>query len=224
MNKKELKSSLVIGFALFAVFFGAGNLIFPPAIGIVSGTQWPIAIVGLALSAILLPIITVFAIGNMGGTTEKLCRPVAPWFSLVYLIFFIAFVGFLGVPRQGGTAIETGVFGIFTGFRGNRTALFVGLTVYFGIVYYLDCNPSKIVDRVGSFLTPFLLIILIYIIVVSIVKPIGTVADVGVEGTFTQAFLTGYQTGDVVVGIVIATMFISTIREHGYTKKKTRTA
>lgn len=220
MSKHELKNSVIIGFALFAVFFGAGNLIFPPAIGIVSGTHWVTAIAGLTLSAILLPIITVFAISNMGGETEHLCRPVAPWFSFVYLVFFVLFVGFLGVPRQGGTAIESGLFGLFPALREMKLSLFFGLVVYFSIVFYLNCNPTKIVDRVGSILTPFLLVILLYIIFMSVVRPIGVPLENGLEGTFTNAFLTGYQTGDVVVGIVVASMFVASIRDHGYTEKK----
>ena len=39
MNQKT-KDALVLGFALFAVFFGAGNLIFPPLIGVVSGSAY----------------------------------------------------------------------------------------------------------------------------------------------------------------------------------------
>lgn len=219
-KKKEFVHSFIIGFALFSVFFGAGNLIFPPAIGVASGTKWMPAIAGLTFSAIILPILTVIAIGHMDGRMEKLCRPVAPWFSGVYLIFFILFAGCLGVPRQGGTAIETGLFGLFPQFGGSKIALFIGLLIYFGLVFYLVFNPSKIVERVGKILTPFLLIILVGIVIASIVKPIGTPGDTGITNAFTNSLLTGYQTGDVVVGIVVAAMFVSSIKDYGYKDKK----
>lgn len=68
MSKSANVSALIIGFAMFAVFFGAGNLVFPPLIGLMSGTSWEIAIIGLAISAILFPIATIIAVDNMGGT------------------------------------------------------------------------------------------------------------------------------------------------------------
>ena len=70
---KKTKDALVVGFALFAVFFWAGNLIFPPLVGVVSGSGWPAAIMGLMLSGILLPIATIVAVDNMGGRFEQLC-------------------------------------------------------------------------------------------------------------------------------------------------------
>ena len=90
---KKTKDALVVGFALFAVFFGAGNLIFPPLVGVVSGSGWPAAIMGLMLSGILLPIATIVAVDNMGGRFEQLCRPVSGWFCSAYMVFFVIFIG-----------------------------------------------------------------------------------------------------------------------------------
>ena len=89
---KKTKDALVVGFALFAVFFGAGNLIFPPLVGVVSGSGWPAAIMGLMLSGILLPIATIVAVDNMGGRFEQLCRPVSGWFCSAYMVFFVIFI------------------------------------------------------------------------------------------------------------------------------------
>lgn len=100
MNQKT-KDALVVGFALFAVFFGAGNLIFPPLIGVVSGSAWPSAIAGLTLSGIMLPIATIIAVDNMGGGFERLCRPVSSWFCSAYMVFFVIFILTCGIPRQG---------------------------------------------------------------------------------------------------------------------------
>jgi len=74
MSKNANANALIIGFAMFAVFFGAGNLVFPPLIGLMSGSSWEIAIIGLAISAILFPIATIIAVDNMGGTVQAICR------------------------------------------------------------------------------------------------------------------------------------------------------
>ena len=222
MNKKT-KDALVVGFALFAVFFGAGNLIFPPLVGVVSGSGWKAATMGLALSGILLPIATIMAVDNMGGKFEQLCRPVSGWFCSAYMIFFTIFILTCGIPRQGGVGIETGLFSLLPVLQGNRTALLIGLLCYYVLVWIFTTRESSFIDIIGKYLTPFLLIILLIIVAASVFAPIGAPVDTGKTGTFTYGFLQGYQTGDVAVGIVIAGTFIASIKTKGYVKKSERT-
>lgn len=221
MNQK-LKDAIVVGFALFAVFFGAGNLIFPPLIGVVSGSGWVPAILGLVLSGILLPIATIIAVDNMGGKFERLCRPVSSWFCGAYMIFFVIFILTCGIPRQGGVGIETGLFSLIPGLQGNKVALIIGLACYYILVWIFTTRKSSFIDIIGKYLTPFLLIILVAIVVASILFPIGTPVNTGSTGNFTYGFLQGYQTGDVAVGIVIAGTFIASIKAKGYQEKSER--
>ena len=221
MNQKT-KDALVVGFALFAVFFGAGNLIFPPLIGVVSGSAWPSAIAGLTLSGIMLPIATIIAVDNMGGGFERLCRPVSSWFCSAYMVFFVIFILTCGIPRQGGVGIETGVFSVLPSLQNSRAALIIGLLCYYGLVLFFTTRKSSFIDIIGKYLTPFLLVILIIIVAASIISPIGTPVDTGSTGNFTYAFLQGYHTGDVAVGIVIAGTFIASIKAKGYQKKADR--
>lgn len=113
MSKNANTSALIIGFAMFAVFFGAGNLVFPPLIGLMSGTFWKIAIIGLAISAILFPIATIIAVDNMGGTIQAICAPVASWFTKGYMVMWIIFILTCGVPHQVGVGIESGLLSVF---------------------------------------------------------------------------------------------------------------
>ena len=210
------KDILVIGFALFAVFFGAGNLIFPPLIGVVSGNSWPAAIMGLAISGIVFPIATIIAVDHMGGEFKGLCAPVSRWFYRAYMFFFVIFILTCGIPRQGGVGIETGFFSLFPALQGSKIALVVGLLIYYGLVLFFSTRPSSVVDMIGKYLTPFLVVILAIIVISSIIWPIGIPMDTGIQGAFSYAFLQGYQTGDVAVGIVIAGTFIQAIRAKGY--------
>ena len=57
MKKNMFKDILITGFAMFAIFFGSGNLIFPPQVGLLSGEYVFWAIGGLALSGILFPML-----------------------------------------------------------------------------------------------------------------------------------------------------------------------
>ena len=146
---KKTKDALVVGFALFAVFFGAGNLIFPPLVGVVSGSGWPAAIMGLMLSGILLPIATIVAVDNMGGRFEQLCRPVSGWFCSAYMVFFVIFILTCGIPRQGGVGIETGLFSVFPILQGNRVAQLIGLLCYYVLVWILTTRKSSFIDIIG---------------------------------------------------------------------------
>lgn len=119
MSKNANTSALIIGFAMFAVFFGAGNLVFPPLIGLMSGSSWGIAILGLTISAILFPIATIIAVDNMGGTIQSICAPVASWFTRGYMVMWIIFILTCGVPRQAGVGIESGLLSVFPSLQGN---------------------------------------------------------------------------------------------------------
>lgn len=220
MNKKAVANYFLIGFSLFSVFFGAGNLIFPPAIGIQSGSAWGTAVAGISVSAVLLPILAVIAVNNMGRDLEGLSKPVAPWLCPVYILLFAFFIAPLCLSRQGGVAVETGQFGLFPALGGDRTSLFIGLLIYFGLVFLSAMRPSKVVDILGKMFVPFLLGILLLITVTAFARPIGVPGDTGIASPFTDSFLQGYQTGDVIVGLVIASVFISDIRSRGYHERK----
>ena len=85
MDSKVIKKGIIVGFALFSTFFGAGNLIFPPGIGVASGTEWISGALGLFCSGILLPVIAVIAVNNSGGDVKNILNPVTPWFYNFFL-------------------------------------------------------------------------------------------------------------------------------------------
>ena len=217
MSKNANTSALIIGFAMFAVFFGAGNLVFPPLIGLMSGSSWGIAILGLTISAILFPIATIIAVDNMGGTIQSICAPVASWFTGGYMVMWIIFILTCGVPRQAGVGIESGLLSVFPSLQGNDMLRIALLAGYFLVVLILTLRPSKIVDIVGKYLTPFLLVCLAVMIALAVLQPLGTPVAPQVDNVFSYSFLQGYQTGDVAVGIAIAGMFIASIKARGYT-------
>ena len=218
--KNPKKDVLVVGFAMFAIFFGSGNLIFPPQIGLLSGDQIIPAIVGLAFTGILFPMLAVAAVGNVGYGLKDMLQHVTPWWHYFFMALGLVAVIFGTIPRCGGVAFESGVQGIFGELPTWVRVAF--LFVFFAVSYYFAMNQSKVVDKVGNYLTPILLITLAVIIVLAIVKPIdslgeGTITTGG--ESFLNAFLTGYNTGDVGTGIICAGIFIAAFQEKGYTEK-----
>ncbi|MDF2524651.1 MAG: braB, partial [Clostridiales bacterium] len=83
MNKKTFSDVIVVGFALFAMFFGAGNLIFPPSLGLMAGDKWVFALIGFLLTGVGMPLLGILAVSKSGGTMEKFAGKVSPTFAKI---------------------------------------------------------------------------------------------------------------------------------------------
>lgn len=212
---------IIVGFAMFAIFFGAGNLIFPPHIGLQAGENWPIALVGLTIAGVALPVLAIVAVAN-AGSPERLFRPYARWFHPVFMATLL-YTGSVAtvIPRTGATAYESGVRVLFPGAE-QSVAKPVTIVVFFLIVAALTLSKSKVIDRIGKYLTPALLILLLIIVVLALFRPIGTPAE-GVSDPLRTAFITSYQTGDVATGLLTGGIFIAALAGHGYVTPKERT-
>lgn len=208
-NKK--RDTFYIGLALFASYFGAGNLIFPPFLGLVSGNQWIKGSVGLMVSAVLMPIVALYVISK-AGSVEKLTKNLHPNFSKYLLLVIMLFAGNISVPRTGAVAFELGLRAIFPNFPISVFAI-----LYFGTALYFALDLSAMVDKVARYLTPALVIILIGIILKGIFFPVNlSLSEPKVENVLVNSFLGGYQTGDLLVSFLIGTVFIGDVVRRGY--------
>ncbi|RJS61157.1 branched-chain amino acid transport system II carrier protein [Bacillus sp. PK3_68] len=211
MNK-TIQHSLILGFALFALYFGAGNLIFPPSIGNVSGTNWIPALAGFTVTGIILPLLAVIAILNAGGRFEELTRPISPWFYKVFNLLLMVGIGMLvTIPRMAATTHELGVQTLFP-----QVPSVLTIVVFFAISFYFAMDESNVIDKIGKILTPLLVIILLAVVGKGIFYPIGTPVATDLKGPFSNAFISAYQTGDIVTGIFCAPIFIAAITSYGY--------
>lgn len=216
-KKTSLKDIAVIGLALFAMFFGAGNLIFPPYLGTNAGSEWFIgfmcffiADVGLALVAIL----SMIKGGDVSiqGVTKKLGA--VP--SVIINTLVVLCIGpFLAIPRTAATTFEMGVMPIFP-----KINSWIFGAVFFGLVLLFTVRPSGVVDVIGKYLTPILVICLMAMIILGIVHPIGDISNVAKFETIREGIMSGYQTMDVLASIVFVIIIISAARDKGYTETK----
>lgn len=215
-SKKELKDIIIVGFALFAVFFGAGNIIFPPAIGLASGSSWTPALIGLIATGILLPVLGIIAVSEAGGSFAELSKPVSSWFYVIFNLAVMIGVGmFANIPRTAAVAYELGVHPLFP-----QIPSLPVIIVYFALAYYFTIDKSSVIDKVGKILTPVMIILLTIIVIKGLISPVGVPADTGIKNAFSNAFINAYQTGDVLTGLLCGALFIETIKAKGYTKLK----
>lgn len=214
--KKSSKDTIIIGFALFAMFFGAGNLIFPPSLGHMTGSSYTLAILGFVLTGVGLPFISLIACANYDGSFKNITDKVGKRFSLILNIFLMFTLGpLLVIPRTAATTYELGFQPVF----GNINPL-ICIVIYFTINLFFVMKPSSVVDTIGKYLTPTLIVMLSTIIIKGIITPIGTIGQTKVDSVFSTALLEGYQTMDVLGAIVFSSIVISAIKSHGYKSKK----
>jgi branched-chain amino acid:cation transporter, LIVCS family len=206
------KDVLVVGVALFAMFFGAGNLIFPPYMGLLAGTAWQWALLGFLITGIGMPLLGIMAAARAGGTVEHLGRRVNPWFGRLLSIVIILAIGpLLAIPRTCAVAFELGIRPTWPAFP---AALFS--VVFFGITFWFALNRSAVVDKIGKFLTPFLLLTLSWIILKGVFTPLGSIAEMELQGPFGRGFQEGYQTMDALASLVFAQIIIGALIFKGY--------
>ncbi|HSK09247.1 MAG TPA: branched-chain amino acid transport system II carrier protein [Vicinamibacterales bacterium] len=203
---------LVVGVALFAMFFGAGNLIFPPFMGMMAGDAWGPALLGFLITGIGMPLLGIVASARAGGSVEHLAGRVGPWFARVLSIVIILAIGpLLAIPRTAATTFELGVRPLAPSFS---PALFS--VIYFAITLYFALNRSAVIDKIGKFLTPFLLFTLAWIILDGVFGPLGPLVDRGLDRPFARGFQEGYQTMDAMASVVFAQIVIGALVFKGY--------
>ncbi|MEG0249294.1 MAG: branched-chain amino acid transport system II carrier protein [Peptostreptococcus sp.] len=215
IKKKDI---IICGFALFAIFFGAGNLIFPPYLGVLAGDRWYVAMFAFLLSDPVLPILGVVATAKLGGKADDIGKRISPKFAkLVGTIAILTIGPLFAVPRTGATTHEILIRPLFPGVPGWLTSV-----VFFAITYYIALNPTKVIEIIGKYLTPCLLLILGLVVAVAIINPPDPMVTTGTPQLFTLGFKEGYQTMDALGAPLMAGIVISDLVRRGYNDEETR--
>lgn len=214
--KKQSRDIVVVGFALFAMFFGAGNLIFPPLLGVQAGSAYPAVAAGFLLAGVGIPLLGVLATAKAGGRIEDLAGKVSRRFSVLLGIVIILCIGPLfAIPRTAATAYEVGVFPLYP-----QSAPWMTSLVFFAITLYFAINPSNVINHIGKFLTPILLVVLSILIVRAFTHPLGTPVVQEGGGWLARGVLEGYQTMDALASVIFTTIVVGSIAAKGYSDKK----
>lgn len=211
------KNTFVVGFMLFAIFFGAGNLIFPPKLGLDSGVEFLPSIIGFVATGVGLPLLGIAVSGYyQGGYKEALSQNVHPYFSLIFLMVIYLTIGpFFAIPRTGATAYQMAILP-FSG-ESNAVSLFLFTLVYYLIAVWFSLNPSKVVARIGSILTPVLLIAILALVVKAFFLLDGDNLQQAsqLESPFFNGIVEGYLTMDALASITFSVIVIKAIKARG---------
>ena len=213
------KETLVTAFALFSLFFGAGNLILPPLLGFNSGNQWLIVTIGFGLSGVAIPVLGILAHAKLQGTLIDFGNKVSPTFSLIYAFFIYAIAIALPSPRTASVTHEMAIQPYW-----DISSWFTS-SVYFALVLLFALNRSKILNILGKILTPAIIVILLLIIGITVFSFPFDFANTTIASPFTNGILEGYQTFDAIGAVVVGGVIIISINlkyvNASYNDKKT---
>ncbi len=220
LNKKEM---LLISFMLFSLFFGAGNLIFPPFLGQSAGNNTFISMLGFLITAVLLPVLGVIVVAEFDGL-DKLARNVGKHFGLIFaLLIYLAIGPGLGIPRAASVPFEMAVAPYLP--SGSNVGLFMLIysLIFFLIALWLCLTPNKLVDRIGHYLTPsllFLLALLFFSFLFKGEKQVGVATGQYLISPFLKGFSEGYNTMDAIAALNFGLVIATTLKSFGLKDKK----
>lgn len=209
----RIKDILIIGLAFFALFFGAGNLIFPPYLGAEGGSQWFEAFAGFVLIDVIITSVGLWALNRAGGSSVALDAVLDKGPALALNTLAILCTGVLiAAPRTAATTYEMSVQPFF----GDSIGLLPVSIVFFAIVLALTYRQSRLVDIVGRFLTPVLVVCIVVLIVVGLVNPLGIPGAATASSPLGDGIAAGYQAMDILCIVGFAIVMQDTVRTFGY--------
>lgn len=221
-----MKKGALTGLLLFGMFFGAGNLIFPPALGVLSGENfWP-AILGFVVSGVGIAVVALI-VGTLNpkGYVHEISRKISPLFATVYLVaLYLAIGPFFAIPRTATTSFEVGIAPLLD--DANLGLWLFGFTAfYFVAAYLIALKPSKILDTIGRILTPVFAILIVILVVLGIVKygstnPLPAAESYTAGRAFGTGFIEGYNTLDALAAVAFSVVAVNTLKQLGFSSKK----
>lgn len=226
MTKLSTGEKLSVGFMLFALFLGAGNIIFPPQLGQQAGEHFWVAIIGFLITGVGLPLLGVITVAKSGGELEDMAGKISPAFGIFFTAVVYLTIGPLfALPRTGTVSYELGVKPFLSESAVDAAwPLAIFTVVFFLITTFFALNPTKLIDRVGKILTPLLLLVIAALAIKAIITPMdgpGTAVGAYVTNPFGEGFKQGYLTMDFLAALIFGIVIIQALKGKNVTEKAT---
>lgn len=217
------KDYFVISSMIFALFFGAGNLIFPLHLGQIAGRHWLAAAIGFLITAVILPLLSILAITVIHAEgVYDVGLPIGAWFATLFMVLIHATIGpFFGTPRTATVSYTVGV-APFIPKHWQGLGLLIFSFLFFVAAFYFSYQESNIMANLGKILNPIFLILLLLVFVVAFISPLGNPAAAKASSAYAsqtnallQGFLEGYNTMDALAGLAFGVTIVTAIKQMG---------
>lgn len=199
------------GFALFAMFLGAGNLLLPPLLGYNSGNDWFVVTIGFVIAAVVIPILGILAHARLQGTMYDFGKKVSPTFSFIYCILVYLISIAIPSPRTASATHEIAIYPFF------GTDPLLTSSIYFALVLIFVLNRSKILSVIGKYLTPLIVITLFLVIMIGLFSSSFAMNPSTFDTPIVGGLLEGYQTFDAIGAVLVGGVIIISLDLRGHT-------
>ncbi|MBE5906543.1 MAG: branched-chain amino acid transport system II carrier protein [Lachnospiraceae bacterium] len=209
--KSKITNTFVVGFAVFAMLFGAGNLVFPPYLGMQSQSNWLWGFLGFAVMDVVLAVVVMNVIASKKDGADGIVGILGKHLSKVLMLALYICIGpLVAIPRTAATTYELSIAPLLPKFNS-----IIFSVIFFGLVLILCIRPSKIIDIIGAVLAPILLITLGVLIVKGIMNPLGRIPAGGELYTSVHTGITtGYQTMDAIAALAFSIIIIAQVKDY----------
>ncbi len=213
-KSRRISDIIVVGFALFSMFFGAGNVIFPPFLGMEAGSSWFAGFSAYFIADIGLALLGMFALLRV-GSSEAVLRRVGKVPAEVLMCAIILCIGpMVAIPRTSASTYEMAIVPNISG-----VSPVVFSVIFFAVILALCIKESAVVDIVGKILTPLLLVGLFVIIIKGVVSPLGEIALAPqIDNVTVTGIKAGYQTLDALAALPFGIIVLQSVSAKGYAK------
>lgn len=204
-----LKSkSFYIGLAMFSMFFGAGNIIYPLAVGQYAGDKNIFAMFGLILTAVIMPIMGVIAMILFDGNYRQFFGRLGSVPGFLLALTTISLLGPLGSTPRCITLAYTTLNSLFL-----NMSLPVFSAISCVIIFLFTLKKKYILDILGRILTPMLLGSLLLIIAMGLIEAPAPEVTGGSEfKMFFHGLNEGYNTMDLLAAFFISSTIINILK------------
>jgi LIVCS family branched-chain amino acid:cation transporter len=214
MEARKRRTILFLGMALFAMFFGAGNLLLPAYLGLQTRTDWTATFAGFSLTAILAPVLAIFAVAVSGNYFTDLGARANVKLAYVLATVNVLCIGpLIALPRAGASVFEVAIQPIIP----HAQPVWV-CVLFFGAVMAASLSLNRITAILGKIFAPILLIFIAILIIPGFF--VGSEVNIPptvIEDRFYVGFNEGYQTMDVLAGLIFAVLLIAGANRKSYT-------
>lgn len=222
LKQLNMKTTIIVGFMLFAMFFGAGNLIFPPALGLQSGEYFWITIFGFIITGVGLPVIAVIVGSLSQGGYKELLKNIHPAFGVIFMVVLYLVIGpFFAIPRTATVSYEMGIAPLLN--ESSWIALLIFTFLFFLVSFIISLYPNQIANSIGKYLTPVLLTVMVIFIVGGVFtyfnNDVMVIDNMIEDNFFGTGFTEGYLTLDAIAAMAFSVVVISALVKFGSTMR-----
>lgn len=222
---KQLRwqDTLALGLLMFSLFLGAGNIIFPPMAGKLAGTSiWP-ALIGFLITAVVLPLLGIIAIAKQGQHFTDLCQDLPKPITLIIgLIIYLCLGPLFGLPRLSLVTQEVAIKPFFTTSNSAGNWQWLTSLVFFSIACFYALKPGQLLEKIGRFIAPALVLMLLIVAIATFWFPLGKPGPVAASyqhSPFTTGFIEGYFTLDALAAMVFGGVIINSLNQYSITSR-----